>query len=80
MRELELKEKKIKEIQNAGDRLLREDHPARPTVEVGWDCRAVGGQHGPPDVGAVGQHHGPLGGGRAVGATMGPKGSTVGQR
>uniref|UniRef100_A0A2I3GDZ1 Plectin n=1 Tax=Nomascus leucogenys TaxID=61853 RepID=A0A2I3GDZ1_NOMLE len=35
MRELELKEKKIKELQNAGDRLLREDHPARPTVEVG---------------------------------------------
>ncbi|XP_047277842.1 plectin isoform X28 [Homo sapiens] len=33
MRELELKEKKIKELQNAGDRLLREDHPARPTVE-----------------------------------------------
>uniref|UniRef100_A0A9W3GF22 Plectin n=1 Tax=Camelus bactrianus TaxID=9837 RepID=A0A9W3GF22_CAMBA len=33
MRELELKEKKIKEIQNTGDRLLREDHPARPTVE-----------------------------------------------
>lgn len=35
MRELEMKEKKIKEIQNTGDRLLREDHPARPTVEVG---------------------------------------------
>ncbi|KAK2490900.1 hypothetical protein MC885_000270 [Smutsia gigantea] len=34
MRELELKEKKIKEIQNTGDRLLREDHPARPTVEA----------------------------------------------
>uniref|UniRef100_A0A8D2AE88 Plectin n=1 Tax=Sciurus vulgaris TaxID=55149 RepID=A0A8D2AE88_SCIVU len=33
MRELELKEKKIKEIQNTGDRLLREDHPARLTVE-----------------------------------------------
>nr|KAF6270855.1 plectin [Myotis myotis] len=33
MRELELKEKKIKEIQTMGDRLLREDHPARPTVE-----------------------------------------------
>ncbi|XP_062043882.1 plectin isoform X7 [Lepus europaeus] len=33
MRELELKEKKVKEIQNVGDRLLREDHPARPTVE-----------------------------------------------
>ncbi|KAG8515369.1 Plectin, partial [Galemys pyrenaicus] len=34
MRELELKEKKIKEIQNTGDRLLRDDHPARPTVEA----------------------------------------------
>ncbi|KAM7075380.1 plectin isoform 17-T17 [Molossus nigricans] len=33
MRELELKEKRIKEIQSTGDRLLREDHPARPTVE-----------------------------------------------
>ena len=38
MRELELKEKKIKEIQSTGDRLLREDHPARPTVEVGGAC------------------------------------------
>lgn len=35
MRELEVKEKKIKEIQSTGDRLLREGHPARPTVEVG---------------------------------------------
>jgi hypothetical protein len=58
MRELELKEKKIKEIQNTGDRLLRDDHPARPTVEVrvwlraagshcepqwGWGCGASGG-------------------------------------
>lgn len=52
MRELELKEKKLKETQSTGDRLLREDHPARPTVEVGrcretpWcprsGCRAVG--------------------------------------
>nr|XP_035961561.1 plectin isoform X29 [Halichoerus grypus] len=33
MRELELKEKKIKEIQSTGDRLLREGHPAQPTVE-----------------------------------------------
>ena len=39
MRELELKEKKIKEIQSTGDRLLREDHPARPTVEVRGACR-----------------------------------------
>lgn len=42
MRELEMKEKKIKEIQNTGDRLLREDHPARPTVEVGHG--AMGGR------------------------------------
>ncbi|TKC44289.1 hypothetical protein EI555_001734 [Monodon monoceros] len=34
MHELELKEKKIKEIQGTGDRLLREDHPARPTAEA----------------------------------------------
>ncbi|XP_027949276.1 plectin-like isoform X1 [Eumetopias jubatus] len=33
MRELELKEKKVKEIQSTGDRLLREGHPARPAVE-----------------------------------------------
>ncbi|XP_058899170.1 plectin isoform X7 [Kogia breviceps] len=33
MHELELKEKKIKEIQSTGDRLLREDHPVRPTAE-----------------------------------------------
>lgn len=53
MRELELKEKKIKEIQNTGDRLLRDDHPARPTVEVGAAGRplvpTVGrGLRGPP--------------------------------
>lgn len=35
MRELEQRERRIKEIQNTGDRLLREDHPGRPTVEVG---------------------------------------------
>ncbi|XP_077127654.1 plectin isoform X9 [Ranitomeya variabilis] len=34
MRELELKEKKIKEIQSMGDRLLREDHPGKSTVEA----------------------------------------------
>lgn len=43
MRELELKEKKIKEIQNTGDRLLREDHPARPTVEVRGGVQHQGG-------------------------------------
>lgn len=43
MRELELKEKKIKEIQSTGDRLLREGHPARPTVEVGWARPVVAG-------------------------------------
>lgn len=61
MRELEMKEKKIKEIQNTGDRLLREDHPARPTVEVGarwqgpwehlwgWGCGTDGPGVGPKD-------------------------------
>ncbi|KAM4687860.1 plectin isoform 3-T3 [Discoglossus pictus] len=34
MRELELKEKKIKEIQNTGDKLLREDHPGKATIEA----------------------------------------------
>lgn len=35
MRDLELRERRVKEIQSTGDRLLREDHPARQTVEVG---------------------------------------------
>ncbi|XP_053101024.1 plectin isoform X6 [Hemicordylus capensis] len=34
MRELEQRERKIKEIQSTGDRLLREEHPGRPTVEA----------------------------------------------
>ena len=51
MHELELKEKKIKEIQSTGDRLLREDHPARPTAEVGWGC---GDPPGPPWCGGAG--------------------------
>ncbi|XP_059579588.1 plectin isoform X12 [Alligator mississippiensis] len=34
MRELELRERKIKEIQSTGDRLLRDGHPARQTVEA----------------------------------------------
>ncbi|XP_066482563.1 LOW QUALITY PROTEIN: plectin [Tiliqua scincoides] len=34
MRELEQRERRIKEIQNTGDRLLREEHPGRPTVEA----------------------------------------------
>lgn len=46
MRELELKEKKIKEIQNTGDRLLREEHPARPTVEVGAAGAGSSGDQG----------------------------------
>lgn len=49
MRELELKEKKVKEIQSTGDRLLREGHPARPTVEVG---AGRGEPQGQPGVGA----------------------------
>lgn len=35
MRDLEQRERRVKEIQSTGDRLLREDHPARQTVEVG---------------------------------------------
>ncbi|KAJ6661540.1 hypothetical protein lerEdw1_014450 [Lerista edwardsae] len=34
MRELEQRERRIKEIQGTGDRLLREEHPGRPTVEA----------------------------------------------
>ncbi|XP_026577682.1 plectin isoform X14 [Pseudonaja textilis] len=34
MRDLELRERRVKEIQSTGDRLLREDHPARQTVEA----------------------------------------------
>lgn len=47
MRELELRERKIKEIQSTGDRLLRDGHPARQTVEVSGR-RAAGsrGQRG----------------------------------
>nr|XP_023671084.1 plectin-like isoform X23 [Paramormyrops kingsleyae] len=34
MRELELREKKVNEIQTTGDRLLKEGHPGRKTVEA----------------------------------------------
>ncbi|XP_009470007.1 PREDICTED: LOW QUALITY PROTEIN: plectin [Nipponia nippon] len=34
MRELELRERKIKELQSTGDRLLREEHPGRQTLEA----------------------------------------------
>lgn len=71
MRELELKEKKIKEIQSTGDRLLREGHPARPTVEVGWARPVVAGG----GVGRGGDLPGPLtpgGGGRLRGSALGP--------
>lgn len=40
MRELELRERRIKELQSTGDRLLREEHPGRQTLEVRG---AVGG-------------------------------------
>lgn len=69
MRELELKEKKIKEIQSTGDRLLREGHPARPTVEVGWARPVVAGgwaEGGPP------RPLRPGGGGRLRGRALGP--------
>lgn len=42
MRELEQRERRIKELQGTGDRLLREEHPGRPTVEVGRASRRVG--------------------------------------
>lgn len=34
MRELELREKKMNNVQATGDKLLRDGHPARTTVEV----------------------------------------------
>uniref|UniRef100_A0ABM5GD78 Plectin isoform X23 n=1 Tax=Pogona vitticeps TaxID=103695 RepID=A0ABM5GD78_9SAUR len=34
MRELEQRERKIKETQSTGDRLLREEHPAKQTIEA----------------------------------------------
>lgn len=34
MRELELREKKVNDIQAMGDRFLREGHPGKRTVEV----------------------------------------------
>ena len=42
MRELELRERRIKELQSTGDRLLREEHPGRQTLEV----RGSGGSTG----------------------------------
>lgn len=35
MRDLELREKKVNEIQATGEKLLKEGHPGRKTVEVG---------------------------------------------
>ncbi|XP_059496941.1 plectin-like isoform X6 [Stegostoma tigrinum] len=34
MKELELKEKKVNSIQNTGDKLLRDSHPAKQTIEA----------------------------------------------
>lgn len=34
MRELELREKKISDIQAMGDKLVRDGHPGKKTVEV----------------------------------------------
>ncbi len=34
MRELELREKKISDIQASGDRLITDGHPGKKTVEV----------------------------------------------
>lgn len=37
MRELELRERRVQELQSCGEQLLREQHPARDTIEVrGW--------------------------------------------
>lgn len=48
MRELEQRERKIKEIQSTGDRLLREEHPGKQTVEVRLGARPgrIGAQWG----------------------------------
>lgn len=35
MRELELREKKVNGVQTTGDKLLRDGHPAKKTIEVG---------------------------------------------
>lgn len=34
MRELELREKKVNDIQAVGDRLVKDGHPGKKTVEV----------------------------------------------
>lgn len=34
MRDLELREKKMSDVQASGDKLLRDGHPARMTIEV----------------------------------------------
>lgn len=34
MRELELREKKVNDIQASGDRLVKDGHPGKKTVEV----------------------------------------------
>lgn len=34
MRELELREKKMNTVQATGDKLLKDGHPARKTIEV----------------------------------------------
>lgn len=36
MRELELREKKINDIQALGDKLVRDGHPGKQTVEVSY--------------------------------------------
>lgn len=35
MRELEHREKKVNTVQATGDKLLKENHPGRKTIEVG---------------------------------------------
>lgn len=36
MQELELREKKVNDIQAMGDKLVRDGHPGKKTVEVIW--------------------------------------------
>lgn len=38
MRELELREKKINDIQATGERLIKDGHPGRKTVEVSYSA------------------------------------------
>lgn len=49
MRELELRERRVKELQSTGERLLREEHPGRQTLEVGTAGIQGVGEAGKPE-------------------------------